>query len=142
WPLIAGGEMSEAVMKHAVSILMNDMRQYLPRPLILVLDDLHFVTEPLVHTAVGCLLEQLPPNGHVVIGTRHDPPLRLARLAFRGQLGELRSADLGFSLKEAHQLLNDTLKLRLSDAEVSALQQRTEGWPSILCLMAGPLGRM
>ena len=142
WPLIAGGEMSATVMKHAVSILMNDMRQYLPQPLILVLDDLHFVTEPLVHTAVGYLLEQLPPNLHVVISTRHDPPLRLARLAFRGQLGELRSADLGFSLKEANQLLNDTLKLRLSDTEVSALQQRTEGWPSILCLLAGPLGRM
>ncbi len=142
WPLIAGGEMTQTVMKHAVSILLNDIRQYLPRPLILVLDDLHFVTEPLVHAAVGYLLEQLPPNLHTVISTRHDPPLRLARLAFRGQLGELRSADLGFSPQEADQLLNDTLKLKLSSQEVSALQKRTEGWPSILCLLAGPLGRM
>ena len=142
WPLIAGGEMTQTVMKHAVSILMNDIRQHLPRPLILVLDDLHFVTEPLVHTAVGYLLEQLPPKLHAVISTRHDPPLRLARLAFRGQLGELRSAELGFSLKEAGQLLNGMLKLKLSNHEVSALQKRTEGWPSILCLLAGPLGRM
>jgi LuxR family maltose regulon positive regulatory protein len=76
------------------------------------------------------------------VGTRHDPPLRLARLAARRQLAELRRPDLGFSQAEAHQLLNETLGLSLAPAEVAALQERTEGWPGALCLLAGPLGRM
>ena len=141
WPLIAGGEVSESGMKHAVNILMNDIMRCLPEPVILVLDDLHYVTEPVIHSTLDYLLEKLPPNLHVVMSTRYDPPLRLARLAVRRQLGELRRADLSFNTNEAHQLLNDTLKLSLSDAEVDALQARTEGWPGILCLLSGPLGR-
>ena len=60
-------------MKHAVSILINDIMHCLPQPIILVLDDLHFVTESAVHVVLDYLLEQLPPNLHVVISTRHDP---------------------------------------------------------------------
>ena len=142
WPLISGGEVSEAGMKHAISILINDIMDCLPEPIILVLDDLHFVTEPMVHIALDYLLEQLPPNLHLVMSTRHDPPLRLTRLAVRRQLGELRRADLSFNVNESYQLLNETLELSLSTAEITALQERTEGWPGILCLLAGPLGRM
>lgn len=142
WPLISGGEVSKGGMKHAVNILINDITHYLPEPMILVLDDLHYVTEPVIHSTLDYLLEKLPPNLHIVISTRYDPPLLLARLAARRQLGELRRADLSFNINEAQQLLNDTLKLSLSIEEVAALQVRTEGWPGILCLLSGPLGRL
>ncbi|MDW7674236.1 MAG: LuxR C-terminal-related transcriptional regulator [Bacillota bacterium] len=142
WPLISGGAVSGSGMKHAVGILINDIVQYLPKPIILVLDDLHFVTEPAIHVALDYLLEQRPQNLHVAIGTRHDPPLRLTRLAARRQLSELRRADLSLNQEESHKLLNDTLGLNLSATEVTILQERTEGWPGVLCLLAGPLGRM
>mgnify|MGYP000956889603 CR=1 FL=1 len=142
WPFISGGGVSEVGLKHVISILINDIMHCLPEPIILVLDDLHFVTEPMVHVALEYMLEQLPPNLHVVMSTRHDPPLRLTRLAVRRQLGELRRADLSFNASESYQLLNDILGLSLSTAEVATLQERTEGWPGILCLLAGPLGRM
>ena len=142
WPLISGGEVSKAGLKRAMNILLNDITHYLPEPLILVLDDLHYITEPMIHATLDYMLEKLPPNLHIVMSTRYDPPLRLARLAVRRQLGELRRADLSFNNNEAQQLLNDTLKLRLSKDEVDALQARTEGWPGILCLLSGPLGRL
>jgi LuxR family transcriptional regulator, maltose regulon positive regulatory protein len=142
WPLLAGGAADGAGLKRAMGALINDMLTCLPEPFILVLDDLHFVTEPAVFVALEFLLEHQPAQLHVAVGTRHDPPLRLARLAARRQLAELRRPDLGFSQAEADQLLNDTLGLRLSPDEVAALQERTEGWPAGLCLLAGPLGRM
>ena len=142
WPLISGGEVSKSGMKRAVNILINDIAYYLPEPIILVLDDLHYVTEPVIHSTLDYFIDKLPPNLHMVMSTRYDPPLRLARLAVRRQMGELRRADLSFNTHEAHQLLNDTLKLGLSCAEVDAIQVRTEGWPGILCLLSGPLGRL
>ncbi len=142
WPIISGGVITGMDMKHAMSILINDIVHYLSEPFILVLDDLHFVTEPAVHVVLDYLLEQLPSNLHIAIGTRHDPPLRLTRLAARRQLGELRRNDLSLDHDESYQLLNDTLGLSLSSAEVTILQERTEGWPGVLCLLAGPLGRM
>ena len=142
WPLISGGEMTEAGMTQAINMLVNDLPYCLAEPIIMVLDDLHFVTEPLVHFALDYLLEKIPPNLHMVLSTRYDPPLRLARLAVRRLLGELRRSDLSFSIDEADQLLNDTLKLSLSSAEVNTLQAQTEGWPGILCLLSGPLRRL
>lgn len=142
WPLISGGEMTEAGMTHAINMLLNDLPYCLAEPIIMVLDDLHFVTEPLVHFALDYLLEKIPPNLHMVLSTRYDPPLRLSRLAVRRLLGELRRGDLSFSIDESNQLLNDTLELSLSSAEVDALQAGTEGWPGILCLLSGPLRRL
>jgi LuxR family transcriptional regulator, maltose regulon positive regulatory protein len=142
WPMISGGEVSGSGMKHAVGILINDIVNYLPEPFILVLDDLHSVTEPAVYVALDYLLDQLPPNLHVAIGTRHDPPLRLARLAARRKMGELRRADFSLNQDETRRLLNDTLGLGLTTDEVTILQKRTEGWPGVLCLLAGPLERV
>jgi LuxR family maltose regulon positive regulatory protein len=140
WPLISGGIVSGSHMKHAVGVLINDIVQYLSEPFILVLDDLHLVTEPAIHVALDYLLEHMPPNMHVAIGTRYDPPLRLTRLAARRQMGEIRRADLSLNQDEAGQLLNDTLGLSLTASEVATLQERTEGWPGVLCILAGPLG--
>ncbi|MFZ5817634.1 MAG: LuxR C-terminal-related transcriptional regulator [Bacillota bacterium] len=142
WPWLSGGAGGGTDLKRAVGALISDILTLLPDPFILVLDDLHFVTEPAVYIALEYLVDHQPPQLRLALGTRHDPPLRLARLAARRQLAELRRPDLGFSPAEAHQLLNETLGLNLSEAEVSILQERTEGWPAGLCLLAGPLGRL
>ena len=142
WPLISGGEMSGSLMKQAVGILINDIVRYLSDPFVLVLDDLHFVTESAVYVALDYLLDQLPTNLHVVIGTRNDPPLRLARLAARRQMGELRRSDFSLNHEETYRLLNDTLGLALTNDEVDILYNRTEGWAGVLCLLASSLGRM
>ena len=92
---------------------------------------------------VAFLLEHLPPQMHLVIATREDPPLPLARLRARGQLTELRAADLRFTSGEAAEFLNRTMGLGLSADDVTALEARTEGWIAGLQLAAlalqGPL---
>ncbi|HWI62721.1 MAG TPA: LuxR C-terminal-related transcriptional regulator [Symbiobacteriaceae bacterium] len=141
WPLLGGGA-DPTGLKRAVGALVGDIMSHLRDPFILVLDDLHAVTEPAVFVALEYLLDHQPAQLHIALGTRHDPPLRLARLAARRQLGEVRRPALGFTPDEAGQLLNDTLGLRLAPADVAALQERTEGWPAGLCLLAGPLARI
>jgi LuxR family maltose regulon positive regulatory protein len=100
--------------------LQNDM--------ILVLDDYHFISSQDVHDKVTFLLEHCPGTLHLVIASRSDPPLPLARLRARGQLVELRAADLRFTTPEAAQFLNEIMDLRLDIRWVEALEERTEGW--------------
>lgn len=102
----------------------------------LVLDDYHVLDAPLVHEAVTFLLDHLPPQLHLMITSRADPPLPLARLRARGELVELRAAHLRFTPDEAENLLNQVLGLGLSDADVDALETRTEGWVAGLQLAA------
>jgi LuxR family maltose regulon positive regulatory protein len=96
--------------------------------LLLVLDDYHLVTAQPVHDALAFLLDHQPPNLHLVIAARADPPLPLARLRARGQLMELRQADLCFTPEEAAAFLNQRMGLNLAAADVAALDRRTEGW--------------
>ncbi len=103
---------------------------------VLVLDDYHVITAPDVHEAVTFLLEHLPDQLHLVIATRADPPLPLARLRSRGQLVEVRGADLRFTRDEAQQFLNQAMGLDLDAADVDALEERTEGWIAGLQLAA------
>ncbi|MHC1787798.1 MAG: LuxR C-terminal-related transcriptional regulator [Christensenellales bacterium] len=105
-------------------------------PLFLVLDDCHEIEAKPVNDALAFLLEHLPGQMHLVIVTREDPPLPLARLRARGQLKELRAADLRFSPEEAAEFLNRVMGLRLSAQEVADLEQRTEGWIAGLQLAA------
>ncbi len=96
--------------------------------LTLVLDDYHVIeTEP-VHSSLGFLVDHLPPQMHVVVATRSDPPLPLARLRGRGELSELRATDLRFTADEVAAFLNEVMGLGLSAADVAALERRTEGW--------------
>ena len=95
---------------------------------IIVLDDYHSVESKQVDQAVGFLLEHLPPQMHLLIASREDPSLPLARLRARGQLTELRAADLRFSPAEAADFLNQVMGLSLSPEDVGALETRTEGW--------------
>lgn len=101
---------------------------------MLVLDDYHLVRSAAVHEAVGFLLAHLPPSTHLVISTREDPPLPIARLRGRGQLCELRAADFGFTVDEAVDLLVAGMGLPLARAHVEALVTRTEGWAAGLQL--------
>ncbi|HET9290774.1 MAG TPA: AAA family ATPase, partial [Actinomycetes bacterium] len=116
-----------------VTELVNDLAA-LPAPSVLVLDDYHLVRAPAVHAAVAFLLDHLPPTLHLVIASREDPPLPLPRLRARRQLVEVRAADLGFSVEEAAALLASGMGLRLPEAQVAVLVERTEGWAAGLQL--------
>ena len=97
-------------------------------PLVLVLDDYHLVTSAQVHASVTTLLDRCPPQLHLVLITRADPPLQLSRLRVRGELAELRAEHLKFSLDEAREFFGDRLGTQLSERDVHRLLARTEGW--------------
>ena len=107
-----------------------------PEHFVLVLDDYHVVEAQSVDQALTFLLEHLPPQMHLVIATREDPHLPLARLRAGGQLTELRAADLRFTPSEAAEFLNRVMGLNLSAEDIAALEARTEGWIAGLQLAA------
>lgn len=115
--------------------LLNDFAA-LSEDVAIVLDDYHTIETLAIHRALAFLLEHLPPKLHLVIATRVDPPLPLARLRARGRLTELRAADLAFTTPEAIAFLNDAMGLQLSPHDASALGARTEGWIAGLHLAA------
>ena len=102
---------------------------------IIVLDDYHAIESAEVHEMVSFLLDHLPNDVHLVMATRSDPPFPLARMRSRGQLSELRVADLRFTPSEAREFLN-SMGLELADGDVDAVQDRTEGWIAGLQLAA------
>ena len=103
---------------------------------LLILDDYHLIGSQPVHASLTFLLEHLPPELHLVLAGRSDPPLPLARLRARGQLAELRAAELRFTEDEAAALLREAAGPGLPDAAVAALAARTEGWVAGLQLAA------
>jgi LuxR family maltose regulon positive regulatory protein len=108
----------------------------LSAPFTLVLDDYHAITSPAIDAAMALLLERAPAPLHIVIVTREDPDLPLHRLRARGQLSEVRVADLRFTTDEAAGFLTHTMALRLSSQDIAALETRTEGWVAGLQLAA------
>jgi LuxR family maltose regulon positive regulatory protein len=107
--------------------LINDIAA-IPDKILLVLDDYHRIEAQPIHDALGFLLENAPPQMHLVIATREDPLLPISRLRAGGQLTELRAADLRFSTSEAAEFLNQVMDLDLSAEDIAALETRTEGW--------------
>jgi LuxR family maltose regulon positive regulatory protein len=103
---------------------------------VLVLDDYHVIEVRAVDDALAFLLDHLPPRMHLVIATREDPQLPLARLRARGQMDELRAADLRFNPSEAAEFLEGVMGLSLSAEDIAALETRTEGWIAGLQLAA------
>jgi len=103
---------------------------------VLVLDDYHLIEAKPVDDALAFLVEHLPPQMHLVIATREDPQLPLARLRARGQLTELRAADLRFTPAEAADFLSQVMGLSLTAENIAALETRTEGWIAGLQLAA------
>jgi LuxR family maltose regulon positive regulatory protein len=118
-----------------LALLVNQLCT-LPNPAILVLDDYHLISAAVIHQAVAYLLDHLPAQVHLAILTRTDPPLPLSRLRARGQLTEIRAADLCFTDDEASAFLNDLMALGLSGDDVAKLVARTEGWIAGLQLAA------
>jgi len=115
--------------------LLNDL-DAISNDVVLVLDDYHVIDARDVQDAMAFLLEHLPPQIHLVIASRTDPPLPLARLRGRGELAEIRAADLRFTPGEAAEYLNEVMGLVLTAADVAALEGRTEGWIAALQLAA------
>ena len=130
-----------------LTTLLNEIAA-IPDNFVLVLDDYHVIEAkatgvspsvdgpPSVDDALTFLLEHLPPQMHLVIATREDPNLPLARLRVRGHLTELRAADLRFTPAEAAEFLNQVMGLNLSPENIAALETRTEGWIAGLQLAA------
>jgi LuxR family transcriptional regulator, maltose regulon positive regulatory protein len=116
-----------APAESVLSSLINEMNS-LPGSFILVLDDYHSIDAAPVDEALAFILEHQPPQMHLVIVTREDPDLPLARWRARGQLTELRAADLRFTAAEAAVFLNQAMGLSLSEGSITALEDRTEGW--------------
>jgi LuxR family maltose regulon positive regulatory protein len=118
-----------------LTALINDIAAA-SQPFILVFDDYHLITALPIHQQLAFLLEHQPPQMHLVIATREDPPLPLSRLRARGQTVEIRQADLRFTPEETADFLRRVAQADLSSADVAALQQRTEGWIAGLQLVA------
>ena len=118
-----------------LTTLINDITTF-PDSFAAVLDDYHVVDSKPIDQALTFLLEHLPPNMHLVIATREDPNLPLARLRARDQLNELRVTDLRFSPSEAAEFLNQVMGLSLSLEDITLLENRTEGWIAGLQLAA------
>ena len=115
--------------------LLNDL-DAIPNDIVLVLDDYHVIDAREVQDGMAFLLEHLPPQIHLVIASRTDPALPLARLRGRGELVEIRAAELRFTPSEAAAYLNEVMGLVLTAADVAALEGRTEGWIAALQLAA------
>jgi LuxR family maltose regulon positive regulatory protein len=118
-----------------LTTLLNEITT-VPGNFALVLDDYHVIDAKPVNNTLTFLLEHLPPQVHLVIATREDPDLPLARLRARGQLTELRVTDLRFTSSEAAGFLNQVMGLKLSAEDIAALETRTEGWIAGLQLAA------
>lgn len=126
---------SDAALQPLLIDLLNDLNRA-ERPGALVLDDYHAILAPDIHDGVRFLLEHLPATLRVVIATRVDPPLPLARWRVRDQLTELRGSDLQFTRDEAASFLARTMGLSLTAEQSQALTDRTEGWIAGLQLAA------
>lgn len=115
--------------------LLNDL-DTIASPVVLVLDDYHHVARRAVHEQLAFFISRMPANLHLVLATRSDPTLPLARLRASGELAEVRTDDLRFGPIEADHLLNDVLGLGLAPTDIHLLHRRTEGWAAGLYLAA------
>ncbi len=124
-------------VKTILTSLLNELNEFAEQAsLILVLDDYHRIRSPVIHEALQFAVDHAPPNLHIILITREDPPLTLARWRARAQLTEIRAADLRFNSQEAAGFLAQTMALHLSADQIAALENRTEGWVAGLQLAA------
>ena len=116
-------------------VLANELAA-LPAPVVLVLDDYHVIKERSCHEQIEFLLQHLPPSAQIVLITRVDPPLPLARLRAAGEMMEIRARELRFAPEEAAVLVQAVAGVKLSEADLTDLIERTEGWPAGVYLAA------
>jgi LuxR family maltose regulon positive regulatory protein len=115
--------------------LINDV-SLIPKDFVLILDDYHLVDAGSIHDMIAFLLENLPGQMHLILATRSDPPLPLARIRSQNLLSELRAADLSFTADETADLFSKSLDLQLSARDIQLIETRTEGWAAGLQLAA------
>jgi LuxR family maltose regulon positive regulatory protein len=124
------------ILDHRILVsLINNITSFEPG-FVLILDDYHRIKNEQVHSTISFLLDNLPLNCTILIATRIDPPLQLARLRARGALCEIRAEELRFSETEAITFLNQSMKLGLETSEANSLNRKTEGWITGLQLAA------
>jgi LuxR family maltose regulon positive regulatory protein len=116
-------------------VLVNEMA-LLPEQVVLVLDDYHLIKTPACHEQVTLLLGHLPPCAQVVIASRADPPLPLARMRATGEMLEIRARELRFDLRQAAELIRAVAAAEFTERDLENLVERTEGWPAGLYLAA------
>jgi LuxR family maltose regulon positive regulatory protein len=126
---------SQPPVETVLATLLNELSE-LPTDIVLVLDDYHIVDARDIQAGMVFLLDHLPAHLHLVIATRADPVLPLARLRARGELVEIRAVDLRFTLDEAAAYVNDVMGLHLTATDLTTLEDRTEGWIAALQLAA------
>jgi LuxR family maltose regulon positive regulatory protein len=131
--LLHGFGSSDALTPVILPGLLNELAT-VESELVLVLDDYHLISNPVCHQSLAFFLDHLPANVQLMLATRVDPPLPLARLRARGELAEIRLAELGFTAAEAATLLNDAMGLELASQDVQRLREQTEGWVAGLYL--------
>jgi LuxR family maltose regulon positive regulatory protein len=117
------------------TVLLNQLEE-IPFDFLLVIDDYHLIEDQAIHHAMDFLISYLPSQMHLVLVSRADPPLHLARLRGQGQLLEVRMDDLRFHQEECAQFLQQALDTRFSESDVSRLLARTEGWVTGLQMAA------
>ncbi len=120
-------ELPGANVEEIITLLTNDLASQ-PRLFVLVLDDFHTITNPLLQQALDLLIEAQPPQMRLVLLSREDPGIQMARRRARGQFVEIRQADLAFTLEEARAFLNQGMGLELTTDQIEILDMRTEGW--------------
>ncbi len=137
-----GGDILRALRVHTpdvagevLPILLNRLAE-LPEPVVLVLDDYHKIKERSCHQQLAFLLQHLPPAAQIVLITRADPPLPLARMRAAGELAEFRAHQLRFAPEDAAVLVRGISAVQLSEPDLADLVERTEGWPTGVCLAA------
>lgn len=125
--------LSEQTLEPALISLLNDL-ETITTDTVLVLDDFHAIEAHEIHDGTAFLFDHLPAKVHLVLATRADPPLPLARMRARGELAEIRAGDLRFSRAEVTAYFNNAMGLALDDRDLAALAERTEGWIAALQL--------
>ena len=130
-------------LEPVLAVLLNAVAA-MPQDCLLVLDDYHVITAPEIHLAITFLLDNLPPQLHLAIGSRADPPLPLARLRARNQLVELRLEDLRFTVDEVRAFMEAAWRLAVSHEDAALIEVSTEGWAAgmqLLTLASSPESR-
>jgi LuxR family maltose regulon positive regulatory protein len=122
-------------LESVLTALLNELNE-LEADFALILDDYHLIEVSPIHSGLGFFIDHLPSQMHLIIASRTDPPLSLGRLRGRGELAELRAADLRFTPDEAAAFLSQSIGLDLPAGDVAALETRTEGWIAGLQLAA------
>jgi len=125
-----------------VTAIINQIGQNKQRPVAMVIDDLHVISERSVHQLLDYLADNLPTSMRLVLASRQDPPMSLARRRARGELAEIRLQDLSFTEDETGALVNQHLGLDLTSHEVHQLHSRTEGWAAGVRLLATSLSQL